>query len=268
MRILFVGDVVGRSGRDALKDHLTKLKTDLKVDMTVVNVDNAANGRGTTIKTSEEIIGYGADILTGGDHLWDQREMVSAIDNMSNVLRIANMPDNTPGKGYVTIEKHGHRLTVLHLGGQTFLDKGFENPFYKADAILQSLKLSDTHSIFVDFHAEASSEKMAMGQYLKGRVSAVIGSHTHIPTADCQILEGTGFQSDSGMTGDYDSVIGVKPEAPIRNFKCLVPKERMIPADGEATLCGTFIETDDKGLCRNIAPIRIGGRLSKEIPNF
>lgn len=269
MRILFVGDVVGRSGRDALKAHLPKLKTDLNVDIAVVNVDNAANGRGVTVNTAEEIIEYGADVLTGGDHIWDQREMVCAVDNMDNILRVANMPNTTPGKGFVTIEKAGQKFTVIHLGGTVFLDKGFENPFLKADEILQTIKPSKDHAVFVDFHAEATSQKMALGHYLDGRVTALVGSHTHIPTADCHVMNnGTGYQTDAGMTGDFDSVIGVKPEAPIRNFKCLVPKERMVPAEGEATLCGTLIETDDKGFTKNIAPISIGGRLSETIPQF
>jgi len=269
MRILFVGDVVGRSGRDALKDHLAKLKADLKADIVLVNVDNAANGRGVTTKTADEIMGYGADVLTGGDHVWDQREMVAAIDNMDHLLRVANMPETTPGKGVVTIEKDGQKFTVIHLGGTVFLDKGFDNPFIKADQILQNIKPSQNHAVFVDFHAEATSQKMALAQYLDGRVTAVVGSHTHIPTADCMVLnKGTGFQTDAGMTGDYDSVIGVKPEAPIRNFKSLVPKERMVPADGETTLCGTLIETDEKGLCQNIAPVRVGGRLTKSLPSF
>ena len=269
MRILFVGDIVGRSGRDALKEHLAKLKTDLNIDIAIVNVDNAANGRGTTINTCEEIIRYGAEILTGGDHIWDQREMVCGVDTIDNILRPANMPDTTPGKGCLTIEKDGQKLSVLHLGGTTFLDKGFDNPFIKADEILQQIKPSKNHAVFVDFHAEATSEKMALAQYLDGRVTAIVGSHTHVPTADCQVFsKGTGFQSDAGMTGDYDSVIGVKPEAPIRNFKCLVPKERMVPADGEATLCGALIETNDKGLTQNIEPVRVGGRLSQQIPSF
>jgi len=269
MRILFIGDIVGRSGRDALKEHLPTLKADLKPDLIVVNVDNAANGRGTSIKTSEEIIGYGADVLTGGDHVWDQREMVSGIETVQNILRPANMPQTTPGVGFLTVQKAGHKFSVLHLCGTTFIDKGFENPFHKANEILQNLKPSSDHTIFIDFHAEATSEKMALGQYLDGRVTAVVGSHTHIPTADCQVFnKGTGFQSDAGMTGDYDSVIGVKADAPIRNFKCLVPRERMSPAEGKATLCGTLIETNTNGLCQNIQPVRVGGRLRPEIPNF
>lgn len=269
MRILFIGDVVGRSGRDAVRDHLPKLKTDLNIDSIIVNVDNAANGRGTTVKTSEEIIEYGADVLTGGDHIWDQREIVSGIEKLPNLLRPANLPSTTPGKGIYSVNSGAGKLTVIHLCGTVFIDKNFDNPFDKADELLNGIKSSSDHAIFIDFHAEATSEKMALAQYLDGRITAIVGSHTHVPTADCQVLsQGTGFQCDAGMTGDYNSVIGVKVDAPIRNFKRLVPKERMIPADGEATLCGTLIETDDKGRCKNIAPIRIGGRLTQSLPDF
>ena len=264
MKILFLGDVVGRSGRDAIKAHLPSLKEQLSPDVVIANVDNAASGRGTTQATAKEIISYGADILTGGDHIWDQREMVCGVENISCLLRPANMPEGTPGKGMLQHSlTDGQKITVLHLGGTVFMNAVFDSPFDCVDKTLKHHQIGKGHHIFIDFHAEATSEKMALAQYLDGRVSAVIGSHTHIPTADAQVFKGgTAFQCDAGMCGDYDSVIGVKASAPIHNFLRKVPKERMEPADGEATLCGTFIETDDNtGLATKIKPIRVGGRL-------
>lgn len=270
MKILFLGDVVGRSGRDALKVHLPLLKEKLEPDVVIVNVDNAASGRGTTQATAKEILEYGADCLTGGDHIWDQREMVCGVENISDLIRPANLPEGTPGKGVWSKTIYGQKITVLHLGGTVFMHALFDNPFSYADKILEQHKVGKGNHIFVDFHAEATSEKMAMAQYLDGRVSGVVGSHTHIPTADAQIFKGgTAFQCDAGMCGDYDSIIGVKPEAPIHNFLRKVPKERMTPAEGEATVCGTLIETDDDtGLAKSIKPIRVGGCLNGEMPVF
>ncbi len=269
MRILFLGDVFGRSGRDAVKEHLPALKEKLSPDVTIVNVDNAASGRGVTQAIAKEIIDYGVDCLTGGDHIWDQREMVCGVENIPEIIRPANMPEGTPGRGFWSSTLNGQKITVLHLCGTVFMNHSFDNPFDYVDKFLAQHKINKSSHIFVDFHTEATSEKMALGHYLDGRVSAVIGSHTHIPTADAQIFtKGTAYQTDAGMCGDYNSVIGVNPQAPIHNFTRKVPKEKMSPADGEATVCGTFIETDDNtGLAIKIAPIRIGPRLSEEIPN-
>lgn len=272
MRILFLGDVMGRSGRDAVKAHLPALKEKLNVDVTIVNVDNTANGRGVTKDTAQDIYNAGADCLTGGDHIWDQREMISVIEKDNNILRPYNMPSETPGVGLWRKDLNsGHEIVVLHLCGTVFMDKfKFDNPFRAADEALKNLPLGPQRSIFVDFHTEATSEKMAMAQYFDGRVSAVIGTHTHVPTADCQIFtKGTAFQCDAGMCGDYDSVIGVRSDVPLKRFLQRVPGERMIPADGEATVCGTFIQTSDNtGLAKNISPIRVGGRLQEQLPDF
>lgn len=270
MKILFLGDVIGRSGRDAIKEHLPTLKEKLKPDVTIVNVDNASSGRGVTQKTAQEIISYGVDCLTGGDHIWDQREMVCGVENISNIVRPANLPDGTPGRGFWSVTIGGQKITVLHLCGTVFMNASFDNPFDYADKFLSQNKIGNSAHIFVDFHAEATSEKMALGQYLDGRVSGVVGTHTHIPTADTQIFtKGTAYQTDAGMCGDYDSVIGVKADVPIQNFLRKVPQERFQPAEGVATICGTFIETDNgSGLANMIAPIRLGGRLSQEIPEF
>ena len=272
MRILFVGDVMGRSGREAVEKHLPSLKEKLKADVTIVNVDNAASGRGITKDTAGQIYNAGADCLTGGDHVWDQREMITAIDKDDNLLRPFNLPEHTPGRGvWVKTLNSGHEIVVIHVCGTVFMTKTlFNNPFECVDQVLQNYPLKADRSIFVDFHAEATSEKMALGQYLDGRVSAVVGTHTHVPTGDCQIFnKGTAFQTDAGMCGDYDSVIGVRSDVPIRKFLRKVPLERLIPADGEATLCGTLVETDDNtGLAKNVAPIRIGPRLQESIPSF
>lgn len=271
MRILFIGDIFGRSGRDALKAHMQTLKEKLKPDVIIVNVDNAAHGRGITKDIAQEIYDLGVDCLTGGDHVWDQREMVSHIERDQNLLRPYNLPKTTPGRGlWQKTLADGKEIVVLHLCGTIFMNKAlFDNPFYAADEALKALPPNKNRSIFVDFHAEATSEKMAMGQYLDGRVVAVIGSHTHIPTADAQIFtKGTAFQSDAGMTGDYDSVIGVKAEVPLKKFLQRVPLDRMAPAEGEATVCGTLIETNGAGLAKNIAPVRIGPRLDQSMPDF
>ena len=270
MRILFVGDVMGRSGRDALKDHLPSLKEKLSPDVVIVNVDNAASGRGVTQKVAQEILGYGVDCLTGGDHIWDQREMVCGVENISDLVRPANLPEGTPGKGLWSKEIAGQKITVLHLCGTVFMKMVFDDPFGYADKILKQNKIGKGHHVFVDFHAEATSEKMALAHYLDGRISGLVGTHTHIPTADCQIFDGgTAFQCDAGMCGDYNSVIGVKKEAPLHNYLRKMPREHYIPADEAGTVCGTLIETDDRsGLAKNIAPIRVGGRLTQEIPKF
>lgn len=263
---------MGRSGRDAVAKHLPALKEKLSPDVVIVNVDNAASGRGVTKDTAQDIYNAGADCLTGGDHIWDQREMVSVIERDKNILRAHNLPDDTPGKGvWIKTLENGHEIIVIHLCGTIFMYKAlFDNPFKAVDALLKTTKLGQGRSIFVDFHAEATSEKMAMAQFLDGRVSGVVGTHTHIPTADAQIFtKGTAFQTDAGMCGDYDSVIGVRSDVPINKFLQKVPLERLIPADGEATLCGTFIETDNKtGLATNVASIRLGGRLSQQMPDF
>lgn len=263
---------MGRSGREAVEKHLPSLKEKLKADVTIVNVDNAASGRGITRDTAQQIYNAGADCLTGGDHVWDQREMITAIDKDHNLLRPLNLPEHTPGRGvWAKALNSGHEMVVIHVCGTVFMTKtAFDNPFEGVDKVLKDFPLKLNRSVFVDFHAEATSEKMALAQYLDGRVSAVVGTHTHVPTADCQIFsKGTAFQTDAGMCGDYDSVIGVRADVPIRKFLRKVPLERLIPADSEATLCGTLIETDDKtGLAKNIAPVRVGPRLQESIPSF
>ena len=269
MRLLFIGDVFGRTGREAIQKHLPKLQNDLDIDFTIVDGDNAAHGRGITEKICKELYDLNVDCITSGDHVWDQREIMSYISRDKNLIRPMNYKAETPGVG--SWEKQlpdGRSLVVLHLQCRVFM-KPIEDPFAAADEFLKTNKISKNKAIFVDFHGEATSEKMALGQYLDGRVSAVVGSHTHIPTADCQILpNGTGYQTDAGMTGDYDSVIGAQKEGAIARLTKDTPRP-LQPAEGEATLCGTFIEIDDMtGLTLKIEPIRIGGRLSQALPGL
>lgn len=269
MKILFVGDVVGRSGRDAVIKHLPALKKDLKIDATIVNGENAAHGVGITPSICEELYGAGADVITTGNHVWDQREIIPYIAKDAKLLRPTNFPKGTVGNGYyIHTTDDGQKILVVNAMARIFMDP-IDCPFAALDEILNAHVLGrNIDAAFVDFHSEATSEQMALAHYLDGRVSAVVGTHTHLPTADCQIFDGgTGHQGDAGMTADYNSVIGVKKEVPIHRFVKKTPTERMTPADGEATLCGTFIETNAKGLCVRIEPVIVGPRLHNHIPS-
>jgi len=248
MKLLFLGDVVGRAGRDAVIKHLPHLRKEWNLDFVVVDGDNAASGFGITPQICREFFEAGADVITGGDHVWDQKELVPYLSSEKRVLRPHNFPDKTPGTGqgiYTTVS--GKKIMVLHLLGQVFHREHANCPFATADAVLETVRLGGSvQAIIVDMHAEATSEKMAMGQYLDGRVSMVVGSHTHVPTADARVLpNGTAYQTDAGMCGDYNSVIGFKLEAPLERFLIKIAKVRLEPASGEGTLCGTFVEVDD-----------------------
>lgn len=269
MNLLLLGDVVGRPGREAVKAYLPVLRRDLAVDIAIVNAENAAHGFGLTEKIAGEMYDAGADILTTGNHVWDQRELIPYIDRDPRVLRPANFPPGTPGSGsYLHRLGGGRSMLVVNLMGRLFMDV-LDDPFRGVDAVLEGLALGrDVTAIVVDFHAEATSEKTALGHYCDGRVSAVVSTHTHIPTADYQILPGgTGYISDLGMCGDYDSVIGMEKTASVRRFVTRMPGQKPQPAEGEATLCGVFVVTDDaSGLARRIEPVRVGGRLAPNVP--
>lgn len=248
MNILFLGDVVGRAGRDAVLRHLRGLRREWKLDFVVVNGDNAAGGFGITPQICRDFLEAGADVVTGGDHVWDQKELVPYLASEKRLLRPQNFPDRVPGTGhgiYSTVS--GKKIMVLHLLGQVFHREHTNCPFAAADSVLQSVTLGGhVQAIIVDMHAEATSEKMAMGHYLDGRVSMVVGSHTHVPTADARLLpKGTAYQTDAGMCGDYNSVIGFKAEAPLERFLSKISKIRMEPAAGVGILCGTRVEVDD-----------------------
>lgn len=268
MRILFLGDVMGRSGREAVVKHLPVLKEQLKPDVTIVNGENSAHGIGITGDICKELYAAGADCITTGNHIWNQREIIPYIARDDKLLRPINFPKGTVGKGlYVHQTQSGEKIAIINAMGRVFMDT-LDDPFAVLNETLSDYRLGqNVQAVFLDFHAEATSEKMAMAHYLDGRVSAVVGTHTHLPTADCQILDGgTAFQSDSGMCGDYNSVIGVKKEVPIHRFVRQTPTERMSPADGEATICGTYIETNAKGLATRMEPVRVGPRLMNHIP--
>ena len=270
MRVLFLGDVVGRAGRTAVREHLPVLRRRLSPDFIVVNGENAAGGFGITAKIAAEIYTAGADCITTGNHVWDQRELLGTIDDDPRMLRPANYPAGTPGRGAALLElPDGRRILVANLMARLFMD-ALDDPFAAVDAILGDLTMPDqADAVIIDFHGEATSEKMAMGHYLDGRVSLVVGTHTHVPTADHQVLPGgTAYMTDIGMCGDYDSVIGMKKEPAIERFVRKIPGERLTPAEGTATVCGALVEIDDKtGLARAIDPVRVGGRLSWQWPD-
>jgi len=261
MKLLFLGDVVGRPGRDAVMQALPKLRAEQALDFIVVNGDNAAGGFGITPQLCKEFFAAGADVITGGDHIWDQKEIVPYLSGEKKLLRPQNFPEKTPGIGHgIFTAASGKKILVLHLLGQVFHKEHTDCPFATADKILESARLgANVSAIIVDFHAEATSEKMAMGQYLDGRVSMVVGSHTHVPTADARVLaKGTAYQTDAGMCGDYNSVIGFAPVGPLEKFLSKIPKfGKLEPATGEGTACGLLVETDDAtGLAKSCQAIQ------------
>lgn len=268
MKILFCGDVVGRAGRKVITENIAQIKSDHKIDFTIVNCDNASGGFGINRAAHKELLNAGADVLTGGDHIWDQKEVVTFLNDSQRLLRPVNFPNPCPGVGFRTyITADDRKILVIHLLGQVFIKYDVSCPFEAVSKIIETHKLGeDVDAIFVDFHAEATSEKMAMGKFLDGKVSAVVGTHTHIPTNDCHIMKnGTGYQTDAGMCGDYDSVIGMNKKVPLQMFLEKRKTTRMEPAKGPATLCGTIIEIDDtSGLAKKISPIKFGGILESK----
>ncbi len=269
MKVLYLGDVVGRSGREAVAAHLPGLRARLDLDFIVVNGENAAGGFGITGKICEEFYALGVDVLTTGNHVWDQKETLGYIDGDPRLLRPQNFPKGTPGRGAGVFKStKGKRVAVIHVMGRVFMDP-LDDPFAVVAAEMAKLTLGATVDfVLVDLHGEATSEKMAMGHFVDGRASLVVGSHSHVPTADAQILPGgTAYQTDAGMVGDYNSVIGMDKTEPLNRFVRKIPGGRFEPASGEATLCGVFVDSDDKtGLARRVAPVRVGGRLGATEP--
>lgn len=264
MKLLFLGDIVGRSGRDAVMKFVPQLRQELALDAVIVNGDNAAGGFGITAEVCKDLFKAGVDVVTGGDHIWDQKEIASVLSTEKRLLRPHNFPANTPGTGArVYTTQSGKNFGVLHLLGQVFHKEHAACPFATADEALKNLRAEGARVVFVDFHAEATSEKMAMGAYLDGRVAAVIGSHTHVPTADMRILPGgTAYQTDAGMCGDYNSVIGFAKDAPLKRFLSKISKIRMEAAAGPATVFGALVDVDEKtGFAVSITPIRRGAEL-------
>ena len=271
MRFAFFGDIVGRAGRDGLAEHLPHLRRRLDLEFVVVNAENAAAGFGITENTARELFAAGADCLTLGNHSWDQKEALTYIVREPRMIRPLNYPalSDAPGRGAQLFETdRGHSVLVINLLGRLNMDS-LDDPFAAVDRELNACPLGQAaDAIIVDMHAEATSEKMAMGHFCDSRASLVVGTHTHVPTADCQILNGgTAYQTDAGACCDYDSVIGNQKEEPLRRFTTRISGGRYQPAEGPATVCGVYVETDDAtGLARRVEPIRIGGRLSETIP--
>ncbi|MBX9840932.1 MAG: TIGR00282 family metallophosphoesterase [Xanthobacteraceae bacterium] len=271
MRILFIGDIVGRSGRAILLDRLPKLIAEWKLDLAIVNGENAAGGFGITEAIYQEFVDAGADAITLGNHAWDQREALVFIERAPRLIRPINYPSGTPGRGAAMIDtRSGKRALVMNVMGRIFMD-ALDDPFAAVERELSACALgSGADAIVIDMHCEATSEKQAMGYIADGRASLVVGTHTHVPTSDHRILKaGTAFISDVGMTGDYDSVIGMSKEEPLGRFIRKIPQAKFEAASGPATLCALAVETDDAtGLATRVGPVRLGGALEQVRPAF
>jgi metallophosphoesterase (TIGR00282 family) len=271
VRIVFIGDIVGRSGRSIVTERLPALMNDWKLDFVVINGENAAGGFGITESIYQDLVGAGADAVTLGNHSWDQKEALVFIERAPRLIRPVNYPKGTPGRGAALIDaRNGARVLVVNALGRVFMDP-LDDPFAALEREIAACPLKTAaDAIIIDMHAEASSEKQAMGFFLDGKVSLVVGTHTHVPTADHQVLPyGTAFMTDVGMTGDYNSCIGMAKEEPLTRFLRRIPSGKFEPALGPATLCGLAVETDDAtGLARRVAPIRLGGKLEETRPTF
>lgn len=260
MRIIYCGDIVARPGREALLNNIPLLKEKYKFDALIVNADNAAHGFGTTPGICRDFLEKGVTAIVTGDHVWNQREIIPFLDECKSIVRPLNMPENLPGKGAREIELvNGKKILIIEVLGRLFME-AVDCPVQTIDKLLKNYTLGrNIDAIFVDIHAEATAEKIAFGHYLDGRVSAVIGSHTHVPTNDAMILpKGTAYQTDAGMCGDYSGVIGFEKEAPIERLARRYTGNRLVPCKGNGTFSGVFIETDDtSGLALNIEIIKI-----------
>lgn len=271
MKILFLGDLVGRAGRQAAVEALPAIKAAHAVDFTIVNAENAAAGFGLTLKLAQSVFEAGADVITLGNHAFDQKELLGDLDREPRIIRPLNWP-RTPGRGACVFTVRdgpasGKKVLVVNLLGRVFMNPT-DDPFSAVDGVLREHRLGVTiDAAVIDIHAEATSEKMAMGHWCDGRASLVVGTHTHVPTADAQILsKGTAYQSDAGMCGDYDSVVGMDKVEPLKRFITGL-SNRAEPAKGPATICGVLVETDEAtGLARSVAPLRLGGRLAPSGP--
>jgi metallophosphoesterase (TIGR00282 family) len=271
MRLLFLGDLVGRTGRKAVIERLPSLIADHALDFVAVNGENAAGGFGITEEIFRAVIDAGADVVTTGNHAFDQREALVYAERQERFLRPVNYPLGTPGRGAgLFMARNGARVLVVNAMGRVFMD-GLDDPFAAIDRELAACPLGEqADAIVIDFHAEASSEKQAFAHHVDGRATLVVGTHTHVPTSDYRVLAGgTAYQTDAGMCGDYNSVIGMDKEEPLRRFIRKLPSERFLPADGPATIAGLAVEVDDAtGLATAVAPLCLGGVLTETLPPF
>ncbi|MCZ6603695.1 MAG: TIGR00282 family metallophosphoesterase [Alphaproteobacteria bacterium] len=269
MKVLFCGDVMGKPGRQVLEANIKELRRRLGLDFVIANGENAAHGFGITAKQCDGFYEAGVDAITTGNHVWDQRDILPAITSDKRLLRPLNYPERTPGRGSTVLEA-GNGGKVLLISVITRLYMGLaDDPFGAVETVLGQYRLGhNVDAIILDVHGEATSEKMAMGHAFDGRVSLIVGTHTHVPTADTRILAGgTGYQTDIGMCGVYDSVIGMKKETAIERFVTKRPGDRLSPADGQATLCAVYADIDDAtGLARRVAPLVQGGDLETRWP--
>jgi len=270
MKILFLGDIMGRSGRRAVTENLKGLREAWKLDFVVANGENATSGNGLSAAHARLLLEAGVDVITLGDHAFDQRDILSHCEQEPRIIRPLNFAKDCPGTGArVFSDARGRKILVTQVLGQVFMKRQFDDPFSAVDQVLKRHPLGGSvQATLVDVHCEATSEKMAMGHWCDGRASIAVGTHTHVPTADAQILpKGTAFQTDAGMCGDYDSVIGMQKDEPMRRFITGMPKARFSPANGEATLSGLYVETDDpSGKATRVEMIRMGGRLAQSTP--
>ncbi|WP_294623733.1 TIGR00282 family metallophosphoesterase [uncultured Roseovarius sp.] len=270
MRLLFLGDVVGRAGRRAITENLATLRKDWRLDFVVVNGENASGGMGLTGAHAKGFFEAGADVVTLGDHAFDQKDMLQSIESEPRLVRPLNYAKEAPGRGArVFSDARGRKVLVTQVLGQVFMKRCFDDPFSAMDAVLRAHPLGGAvQASLVDVHCEATSEKMAMGHFCDGRASVVVGTHTHVPTCDAQILPGgTAYLTDAGMCGDYNSIIGMERAEPMRRFITGMAKGRFQPAMGDVTLSGLFVETDDRsGKATTVKMIRQGGRLEAASP--
>src|SRR5919107_4227825 len=269
MRLLFLGDVVGRSGRNVVCERLPALRERWRLDCVVINGENAAGGFGITEAICEDVLAAGADVITLGNHAWDQREALVFIERQPRLVRPANFPAGTPGRGATMVEtRKGARVLVINVMGRLFMDP-LDDPFAAIDRELETCPLGQAaDAVVIDVHAEATSEKQALAYYVDGRASLIVGTHTHAPTADHRILPGgTAFQSDAGMCGDYDSILGMGKHEPMRRFLQKTPGSRLEPSSGEGALSGLAVEIDDRtGLAARVAAVRLGPNLDESWP--
>ena len=268
MRVLLLGDVCGPPGMKIIKDKLKTIIKEKKIDFTIANGENSADsGKGITKKNFKDLMNAGVDVITSGNHIWDQKEILEIIDKEKKIIRPANLLEGQPGNGYGIYEVKNKKIAVINLIGNVFMKKS-QDLFSFSEKLMKKIKLKkDVDFIMIDIHGEITSEKMALGHYLDGKVTSIVGTHTHVPTSDAQILKnGTAYQTDLGMCGDYDSVIGMNKENSIKKFKKDPTAESHYPSKGQASLSGVIVDADDHtGLAKNINQIILGGNLKQKI---
>jgi 2',3'-cyclic-nucleotide 2'-phosphodiesterase len=270
MRILFLGDIVGKTGREGVLRRLPGLRDQLSLDFVIVNGENAAHGFGITAKICDELFEVGVDVISTGNHVWDQKEALSFIEREDRLLRPVNFPPGTPGRGAGLYQTAGgENVLVINVMGRLFMDP-LDDPFAAVERELSACPLGvAADAIVIDVHAETTSEKNAMGHFADGAASLVVGTHTHIPTADTRVLSGgTAYQTDAGMCGDYDSVIGMQKEEAVARFVRKYSSGRLQPGEGEASVCGLVVETGSNGLAKRVACLQVGGSLTDNLPDW